>query len=148
MHYAYFDSPFGSLEIQSDGEYITEVAFVDKKSEPQSSDDAIKAMQTWLDSYFAKKPLDIDVPLKIEGSEVRKKVLFEITQIPFGTTTSYKDIAQKAGTHPRAVGSVGRSNRHAVIIPCHRVIKSDGKLSEYKWHRDVKRQLLEFETSR
>jgi O-6-methylguanine DNA methyltransferase len=75
------------------------------------------------------------------------KVLEEVSKIPFGKTLTYKQVARKVG-HPnayRAVGTVLKKNPYPLIIPCHRVIKSDGDIGKYALGKELKRELIDFE---
>ncbi|MEN9528796.1 MAG: hypothetical protein RI932_669 [Pseudomonadota bacterium] len=87
------------------------------------------------------------LPLELHGSALQKKVWFELTQIPWGETRSYSDIAAKIGegVHPRAVANAIAANPILILIPCHRVISKSGKLSGYSGGIENKRKLLEWE---
>ena len=99
-------------------------------------------------AQFIENPKDVlDVPLDIGGTEFQRKVWNELQNVPIGTTVSYTDIARKLKM-PRSVRAVAgacATNRLAVVIPCHRVVKSDGKLSGYRWGTDRKQKLLVLE---
>lgn len=87
--------------------------------------------------------------LEINGTIFQKKVWKEICKIPLGTTISYKELAIKIG-HPkayRAVASACSQNKLALIIPCHRVIGSNGDLCDYRWGENIKEKLIAFEKS-
>jgi len=115
----------------------------DSKSFPVHLKDCIRQ----LDEYFKGKRMTFDLPLIISGTDFQKKVWNELKKIPFGKTASYKDIALKAGNVKavRAAGNANNKNKIAVIIPCHRVIGSDGKLSGYAGGVKRKKWLLEHE---
>ncbi|MBY0413682.1 MAG: methylated-DNA--[protein]-cysteine S-methyltransferase [Bdellovibrionales bacterium] len=85
-----------------------------------------------------------NVPLDIEGSDFQKKVWKKLTQIPYGTTCSYKEIAQKLKdpNKARAVGSANGKNPISLIVPCHRVINASGKLGGYAGGLKIKEHLL------
>lgn len=88
-----------------------------------------------------------DVPLDVQGTEFQKKVWRALQEIPAGTTSSYAEIASKIG-HPQAVRAVAgacAANTIAVGIPCHRVVRTDGSLSGYRWGVKIKRALLDEE---
>lgn len=88
-----------------------------------------------------------DLPLDIRGTAFQERVWQALQEIPEGTTASYGEIAEKIGApgSQRAVASACGANRLAVAIPCHRVVRADGKLSGYRWGTDRKRRLLEME---
>ncbi|WP_263145152.1 bifunctional DNA-binding transcriptional regulator/O6-methylguanine-DNA methyltransferase Ada [Pseudomonas sp. RIT-PI-AD] len=98
---------------------------------------------------FIEAPaLGLDLPLDVRGTAFQQRVWQALREIPLGSTASYADIAARIGA-PRAVRAVARAcgaNRLAVAIPCHRVVRSDGQLSGYRWGVERKRRLLERET--
>lgn len=98
---------------------------------------------------FVEAPqLGFDFPLDIRGTEFQQRVWQALQEIPGGTTASYARIAEKIGS-PKAVRAVAgacAANSIAVAIPCHRVVRSDGNLSGYRWGVERKRTLLERET--
>lgn len=85
-----------------------------------------------------------DLPLDLQGSQFAQKVWRALQKVPVGSTASYKDIANKIGQpkSSRAVARACATNKLAVVIPCHRIVKSDGSLSGYRWGVARKRQLL------
>ena len=84
-----------------------------------------------INSYFLKKIARIPVKIKITGSALETKIWRELQKIPYGKTKSYGEIASIVKTSPRYVGNVCGKNRHLLVIPCHRVIRSDGKLGGF-----------------
>lgn len=100
-----------------------------------------------LDKYWAGELKHFDLPVDIRGTDFQKKVYKELMNIPYGTTTTYKDIALKINNRKavRAVGGANNSNSIAIIIPCHRVIGSDNSLVGYGGGLEKKKFLLEFE---
>jgi AraC family transcriptional regulator of adaptative response/methylated-DNA-[protein]-cysteine methyltransferase len=104
-------------------------------------------LRTELDEYFAGTRRDFTVPLLFPGTPFQMKVWSALRQIPAGTTTSYKQLAESIG-QPEAVRAVARANgdnRIAILIPCHRVIGSDGQLVGYGGGLWRKRKLLDLE---
>lgn len=95
--------------------------------------DCLKECVKQLDEYFAGSRKEFDLKLIPEGTEFQKKVWSALTAIPYGKTSTYGDIAgATAGRNAaRAVGSANHTNRIAIIIPCHRVVGSNGKLTGY-----------------
>jgi AraC family transcriptional regulator, regulatory protein of adaptative response / methylated-DNA-[protein]-cysteine methyltransferase len=107
----------------------------------------IKELKLQLKDYFEGKRQQFDVPLKIFGTDFQKKAWDALVKIPYGTTRSYKTQAEIIG-HPRAVRAVGTANGHnriAIIIPCHRVIGENGKLTGYGGGLWRKQWLLDHE---
>lgn len=95
---------------------------------------------------------DYDHPIKLDlhGTDFQLQVWHELQNIPFGTTATYQQIAERIGK-PKAVRSVATAiaqNPVAMLVPCHRVIHSDGTIGEYHWGRELKRQLIEWEANK
>jgi len=108
-----------------------------------------KAVLSQLKKYLEGKLQRFDCRLDFRGTTFEKKVWSELARIPYGQTRSYKEIAEAAG-HPkafRAVGNTNGKNPLPLIIPCHRVIESNGGLGGFGHGLKVKRQLLDFEKS-
>ena len=102
---------------------------------------------TQLKEYFAGKRKQFDLPLILIGTPFQRKVWEYIQHIPYGKTQTYSDVAQEIG-HPnssRAVGNALHVNPIPIIIPCHRVIRSDGGLGGFGLGIDVKQKLLDLE---
>ena len=100
-----------------------------------------------LESYLAGELRKFQSPLDLRGTEFQMKVWREVRAIPYGTTCSYRDIAERIG-HPRAhraVGAANRVNPIPIIVPCHRVIGQDGSLRGYGGGLAMKEQLLRLE---
>ena len=92
--------------------------------------------------------LDLDLPLDVRGTGFQQRVWRALREIPAGSTASYAEIARRIGSPDatRAVAGACATNPLAVVIPCHRVVRSDGALSGYRWGVERKRALLERET--
>jgi len=148
---AYYESEPGLIEITAGETGIITLYFTKKKSNLKSDSKSfpvhLKDCIRQLDEYFKGKRMTFDLPLIISGTDFQKKVWNELKKIPFGKTASYKEIALKAGNIKavRAIGNANNKNKIAVIIPCHRVIGSDGKLSGYAGGVKRKKWLLEHE---
>ena len=100
-----------------------------------------------LEEYFAGRRRQFDLPLDLHGTEFQKRCWQELLKIPYGETRSYADVARAIG-NPSAVRAVGLANGQnpiAIIVPCHRVIGSDGSLTGYGGGLETKRKLLELE---
>lgn len=158
--YTIIGSPFGRLLIGATERGVCAVAFGDSdaallaalradfpRAEVERGDDA---HSDWVGDIVAQiggGNLGLDVPLDIRGTTFQKQVWALLRKIPPGHTTSYGEIAA-ALRNPRATRAVAgacASNRIAVVIPCHRVVRTDGALGGYKWGVDRKRALLERE---
>lgn len=146
---SFYPTRIGILEIHCTEEYITYLKFAPdttdlSTSQPtELSDRAIAQVKAYLDG----KRTDFDLPLKMEGTDFQQKVWQELQKIPYGTTVSYKHIAQSIG-QPKAVRAIGMANNKnplAIVVPCHRVIGSNGKLVGYAGGLDIKKTLLGIE---
>jgi len=111
-------------------------------------DEAPVFLQTlrWLDRYFAgDRPEPEELPLAPDGSPFLQKVWMELQKIPYGTLTTYGELAVRLGTSARAVGGAVGRNPVGIIIPCHRVIGAGGKLTGFSAGLEIKRYLLRLE---
>lgn len=106
-------------------------------------DEAVKQ----LDEYFAGQRREFDVPLLLVGTEFQKKVWNGLLDIPYGTTTSYSELAQRLGvpTAYRAVANANAANVLSIFVPCHRVVGKNDSLTGYAGGISAKRLLLELE---
>ena len=148
-YYYTYDTPFGSIVIESDGSSITGIKR-QGSAEPVGKKEAntltdVTAMQ--LEEYFAGKRRRFDVPLNPCGTDFQCSVWKALQEIPYGKTKSYKQIAQAIGNPKacRAVGLANNKNPIWIIIPCHRVIGADGALTGYGGGLTMKQRLLELE---
>lgn len=100
-----------------------------------------------LNQFFKGKLLQFNLPLDLQGTDFQKKVWDVLARIPYGKTCSYLDVAKsiKQPTAVRAVGSAIGKNPISIVIPCHRVIGTDGKLTGFAGGLPIKKQLLELE---
>jgi methylated-DNA-[protein]-cysteine S-methyltransferase len=100
-----------------------------------------------LRAYFARKLRDFDLPLDMQGTTFQKRVWKELEKIPYGETRSYMQVAVAVGAPQavRAVGAANGSNPVPIVVPCHRVIGSSGKLTGYGGGLPLKKRLLELE---
>ena len=101
-----------------------------------------------LEEYFEGKRREFDLPIKQEGTDFQKKVWKALCEIPYGETRTYKEVAKMVGNEKasRAVGMANNKNNIPIIVPCHRVIGSNGKLVGYALGLDVKKYLLDLES--
>lgn len=148
----------------SDGEYLTGLYFKEQKHMPAlplsargisvEGNDAFTAASAWLDEYFACHVPDVAVPLsleRLEATDFRRAVWGILLAIPYGTTTTYGNVAMQAGAlmghcvSARAVGQAVGRNPVSIIIPCHRVVGADGTLTGYAGGVERKTALLAIE---
>ena len=101
-----------------------------------------------LEEYFEGKRKEFNLPLKQEGTEFQKKVWEALEKIPYGETRTYKEVAKMVGNEKasRAIGLANNKNNIPIIVPCHRVIGSNGKLVGYALGLDMKKYLLDLES--
>jgi len=142
-------SPIGTLTIISNGDFITSILFSEDDSAvfPESQDRIILECIAQLNEYFQGGRKTFDLPLNPNGTEFQKRVWGKVIAIPFGETASYGSMANSLGDPKltRAVGLANGANPIPIIIPCHRVIGSNGSLTGYAGGLDRKRWLLNHE---
>lgn len=144
---AYYNSPIGIVEVKGTEEAILSILFVEKSEEVDYVPEVVKECLKQLDEYFNGKRKEFSVNYIFEGTEFQKKVWTALTNIPFGETASYKDIAEAVGNVKavRAVGSTNGKNLISIIVPCHRVIGANGTLTGYAGGLWRKEWLLDHE---
>ena len=100
-----------------------------------------------IENFFKKKTNQFNVSIKLKGNKLQKKIWQEIKKIKYGKTKSYNEIAKKLNISPRYVGKVCGQNKHLLVIPCHRVVRSDGSLGGFSARGGIqlKQKLLNFE---
>jgi len=113
----------------------------------ENEDSVLKQTAKELNEYFAGKRQEFDVPLLMVGSEFQKSVWEALLTIPYGKTSTYKQQATIIGNEKavRAVANANGTNAISIIIPCHRIIGSDGSLTGYAGGLELKQRLLEIE---
>ena len=144
----YYDSPIGVIEVTSSNDKILSLDFVEnKKDTDKSIPDILKEAYNQLDEYFKGIRKNFDLELFINGTEFQNKVWNELCNIPYGQIATYKDMAVRIGNEKacRAIGNANNKNKIGIIIPCHRVIGSNGKLVGYEGGLWRKEWLLEHE---
>jgi methylated-DNA-[protein]-cysteine S-methyltransferase len=147
-YFSYLESPIGIVEIISDGENLVSVNFVDEKGKESVKGNRITiAARKELGEYFKGKRKEFDLPVSFSGTEFQKKVWNALLEIPFGAVATYSDIANMIGNPKgvRAVGLANSKNPISIIVPCHRVIGKNGKLTGYAGGLDRKEWLIEHE---
>jgi methylated-DNA-[protein]-cysteine S-methyltransferase len=133
-HRAYYRSPIGVVEIVGTGECVTAVNFVRRR--PPGTTRGVRALRAavkQIDEYFRGKRKEFSLALHPEGTEFQKKAWKELVRIPYGATAGYGQVASAMGKPKagRAVGQANHRNPISIVIPCHRVIGSDGRLVGY-----------------
>ncbi|MGI8676110.1 MAG: methylated-DNA--[protein]-cysteine S-methyltransferase [Nocardioidaceae bacterium] len=144
-------SPIGDLLLQTNGQVLTAISF--HPFEPPSGDSEPTApilvqARRQLDEYFMGQRSDFDVPLSASGTAFQQRVWEALRAIPYGRTASYGEIARRLQLPPgasRAVGVANGANPIPIMVPCHRVIGSDGSLTGYAGGLARKQRLLHLE---
>ena len=131
--FGYYESPIGLIEVGGTAEEIVSVRFVEERGEDASPGALGEKAVEQLGEYFGGDRRTFDLPIALHGTEFQRLVWRQLLAIPFGTTASYQDVANAVG-RPRAVRAVGAANGQnpvSIVVPCHRVIGSDGSLTGY-----------------
>jgi methylated-DNA-[protein]-cysteine S-methyltransferase len=134
---AYMNSPVGVIRVTGDKDGISEVEFVDDARGISLNDKpdhpVVMECIEQLDQYFKGNRREFTINLTMNGTDFQKSVWSQLLKIPYGQTVSYRDIARSVENEKavRAVGSANGKNRIGIIIPCHRVIGSNQKLTGY-----------------
>src|SRR5690606_17994927 len=142
-------TPVGILELKGDAEGLASVLFKDSENVVVSEKipQELKNSVSQLQEYFEGKRQEFSLTLSPEGTDFQKRVWKQLQAIPFGKTTSYQQMANQLGDPKviRAAASANGKNPISIIIPCHRVIGSDGSLTGYAGGLHRKKWLLEHE---
>jgi methylated-DNA-[protein]-cysteine S-methyltransferase len=150
MNFQYLDTPVGTLRLVSNGAQLVNIEFecqYRSNDDTEISDNVLALCTDQLTGYFAGKRRHFELPLTARGTPFQHSVWAALADIPYGTVRSYRDIARSIG-NPAAVRAVGAANGRnplPIVVPCHRVIGSDGTLTGFAGGLDVKRFLLRLE---
>jgi len=153
MYYCYLDTPIGELLIAGEDGALSMIGFPkgSMRREPEPdwifNENQLADACEQLTEYFAGERRDLDIPLKLSGTEFQVSVLEALQEIPYGETASYGEIAKQIG-RPKAVRAVGAANGRnpiPIVVPCHRVIGSTGDLTGFGGGLDTKEALLRLE---
>jgi methylated-DNA-[protein]-cysteine S-methyltransferase len=152
-----YESPLGQMIILADNNALYGLWFADQKycggkfdlSKFENGQTVqSKKASAWLDQYFAgQAPTTQGINLQPQATSFQKAVFHELLKVPCGETTTYKDLAVKLNSSPRAVGNAVARNQILLLIPCHRVLGTDGALTGYAGGLTRKRALLKLEGS-
>lgn len=145
------ESPVGDLVLSGDGEHLTGLAFRNGALPAGlPTPEPFAEVREQLSAYFDGERKEFDVPLRLEGPPFSQAVWTKLREVGFGETVSYGWLAASVGA-PKAVRAVGAANGRnpvAIIVPCHRVVGSDGKLTGYGGGLERKAWLLDLEAAR
>ena len=147
-----YASPLGEIVLAADGDALIGLWFAGQAhfgAGLRGAEDGdcvvLREAKAWLDDYFAGKAPETLPKLRPRGTEFQKKVWPELLKIPRGETATYGALAEKLGSHARAVGGAVGRNPISIMIPCHRVVGKDGSLTGYAGGTWRKEALLQIE---
>ena len=159
IYYSYLDTPVGRLWVAaterglyrvtlgpSEGEFLTSLRRFG--GEPERDEEPFRELFNRLRDYFRGVPTSFsDLALDLRGTEFQRAVWRAVAEIPYGRVSTYKEIAARVG-RPRAYRAVGNAvgrNRLMIVVPCHRVVRADGRIGGFGGGVEVKRYLLRLE---
>lgn len=153
IYYSCVESPLGELFVHGDDQFVTGLYLPNHKGWPgpdpswQRSDALFAAVREQLAEYFGGQRQEFDAPLKLAGTPFQRQVWQELVRIPYGTTITYAELARRVGkpAASRAVGHANARNPISILVPCHRVVGAEGRLTGYAGGVDKKRWLLQRE---
>lgn len=155
-YYTYFDGPLERMMLVSDGTSLIGLYMAEHKHGPSGSEgwvynadaEPFTEARRQLAAYFVGTLHRFNLPLAPQGTEFQRRVWEELSKIPYGTTTSYGELAKRIANRnaSRAVGLANGRNPISIIVPCHRVIGANGKLVGYGGGLPRKEALLQFES--
>jgi methylated-DNA-[protein]-cysteine S-methyltransferase len=147
MHSALLPSPIGPLYVEADEHGLTKLYTDGHRFHAGAAPDdgRFAAASRQLGEYFAGERTAFDLELSLHGTDFELRVWEALRRIPYGETVSYGELSREVGGSARAVGRANGRNQISIVIPCHRVIGADGKLTGYAGGLDAKRALLEHE---
>ena len=154
IHHTVISSPMGDILLIADNCGLTTINFQSgcaAKKPPIGSIESsapFREASRQISAYFKGERIHFDLPLLAQGTPFQKSVWAELVRIPYGETISYRELAMRVGKPAawRAVGSANGRNPLPIVVPCHRVIGSDGKLSGYNGGVHLKKYLLQIES--
>jgi methylated-DNA-[protein]-cysteine S-methyltransferase len=155
LAYKTIDSPAGKLKLVANDKGLVAVLWAKEKPnrvplgevENRETHPLLVEAERQIAEYFARKRRSFSVPIEMQGTSFQKQVWDAMLAIPFGETTTYGELAQRLGRPQaaRAVGAASGKNPLSIIVPCHRVVGSTGKLTGFAGGLDAKTLLLELE---
>lgn len=148
METAFIKTPLGVAKIVGDESGISEISVLNEGEISETIATVLQEAVQQLQDYFQDKRADFDFKLNPQGTEFQQRVWQELLNIPFGKTMSYLDLSKKLGDVKaiRAVASANGKNPLWIVVPCHRVIGTDGSLTGYAGGLWRKKWLLEHES--
>ena len=146
LFYETLETPLGPITIEADSDCVLKILF-DWEGTETRPNPITKSCKRQLEEYFAGNRTDFDVPIKFSGTAFQEKAWNALLAVPFGETATYGEQAKriKKPKAMRAVGAANGRNKHAIVVPCHRVIGADGSLTGYGGGVRRKKWLLDHE---
>ena len=146
IHTETIKSPIGQLVIKADEEAIISIEISDANENNNGNEITSEAVRQ-LKQYFKGVRKSFDLPLKFNTTPFRKRVYEALLNVPYGSTVSYRDLTYMAGNRRgfQATGQAMHFNPIMIVVPCHRVINSDGSIGGYGSHLDIKKYLQNME---
>ena len=147
MKFAFYKSSIGFIRIGYNNEGICSLKTCELEDGENEPSELTERAFGQLEEYFGGKRKVFDLPFKMNGTAFQMKVWQELLKIPYGDTVSYSEIAERIGCPEgaRAVGGAVHNNPLWIIVPCHRVVGKNGKLTGYAGGTEMKKTLLELE---
>ena len=154
--FCFVDSPIGVLELEAESNFISRIKFKEgnsiqlcKESKQNSESPILVKASKQINEYFNGNRKLFEIPFKLNLPPFYKKVLLEVQKVKYGDVASYGKIAQMAGNNKaaRVVGTANAKNPLPIIIPCHRIISSNGNIGGYSGGLDKKLYLLDHENN-
>ena len=152
LFYKYIHTPIGELELCAGNEGLVSVLFVsthkkELNKQAEGEHPVLTETEKQLNAYFNKSLKEFDLPLALQGTEFQKRVWSQLTKTAFGKTINYLELAKQLGDEKciRAAASANGKNPVSIIVPCHRIIGSDGSLVGYSGNLERKQWLLQHE---
>ena len=145
MNIISFSTPLGWITITEENNQISSIEFGKKKNKGKNI--VLTKLKKQIKEFTRGKRKKFSTKLKIKGTSLQKKIWHQLSLIKYGSTKTYGDIAKILNTSPRYVGNVCGQNNHLLIIPCHRVVRSDGTLGGFSGLGGIKlkKKLLDLE---
>ena len=155
-YFGYLHTRFGQLLLVGADDALVGLYLADHERAPVAEpgwvpdEGRLDGARRQLDEYFAGTRSEFDLAVRPQGTEFQREVWAALCGVPYGETVSYGELARRVGRPgaSRAVGAANGSNPVSVVVPCHRVIGSDGRLTGYGWGVDRKEWLLDHEQGR
>ena len=145
-----FNSPIGAVRLTEDDGSITRIELIDATDETTAPTSLQREAARQILAFLRGERQQLEFPIRMVGTPFQQRVWHALRQIPYGTTRTYGEVAAEIGNPraSRAIGMACNKNPLLLIVPCHRVIGVNGKLTGFAYGTDAKQRLLELEGSR